>query len=392
MFVSPPVGGAKSWITLGVLAVAILAFIGGVLIWVLSLRPVGFRLAPGDWVVWKLTTTATEQLPNKKEGRTTVEEQSLLLIGLGPDGLCAYLTPVPGKTGRSRIDLVRMGADGSVSPLDAALRDSAHTRAVGIFDLDLLQFPPSGSLQIWDADVAFGLLPPGKSRVQAHIKRSKAGARPEFTLRLPTSVEWPDERGMYRQVKDFTCIYRHAGTRQLVDQATIRCLYGIEQPEPDGRHVYKVHADLRLGETGTALDDPSALQSISQACAAAQEALADPGISPQRRQEILAGLRRGEAAFPLLRRLTGQLEEDLNRPSTGPKPWWCIAASGPASDRIRATQLARTMAGLGLAAKIEESGTRLDVVIGPYPARDQGLFQLLKNRWPWLKPTWKQQP
>ncbi len=392
MFVTPPIGGAKSWITLGVLAIAILAFIGGVLIWVLSFRPVGFRLAPGDWVVWKLTTTATELLANKKEGRTTVEEQNLLLIGLETDGICAYLTPLPGTPGRSRIDLVRIGADGSVLPLDSALRDGVRTRAVGIFDLDLLQFPPSGSLQIWDADVSLGLLPPGKSRLQAHIKRSKAGARPEFTLRLPASVEWPDERGLYRQLKELTCVYRHAGTRQLVDQATIRCLYGIEQPEPDGRHLYKVTTELRLAESGTALDDPSALKSISQACAAAQEALADPGISPQRHQEVLAGLRRGEAAFPLLRRLTSQLDDDLNRPSTGPKPWWCVAASGPTSERMRATQLARTMAGLGLAAKLEESGTHLDIVIGPYPTKDQGLLQLLKNRWPWLKPTWKQQP
>lgn len=378
--------------TLLVIGGVALAGIAGIAAFALSFRPSRFQLDPGHVLLYRLRTTSTEIGSDNREARPTIDERVIALIGIGPDNQVALLAEE--ARGRDRISLHRIEPDGTAITLDAAGRTAPGSRAIGIFDLNLLALPPSASEQSWDVQVTYGLLPAAKQLVQAKARRSQSKSNPEFQLKPPSSLEWL-ESGTYRQVRDLVATYRYRSSLNAVDQGTLKCTWAVEQP--GGIRRFRLVTEIELLDADGVDEDPDRLHRVAMACAAANDALSDPGIGPERRRALAADLRTADTAIGRLRQLADRLSvEVLRQPATTqaavrpPSQRFLIqVASGPETQKEQAEQLARTLTAGGFAARIEPAAAgKLRVVVGPLVEKDPETLERLQRAFPYLKPLW----
>ena len=383
----------KQITTMVVIGAVILAGIAGVAAFALSFRPSRFRLDPGQVLLYQATTTSTELAADGREGKPVTDERLITLIGIGVDNQLAMLAE-EGR-GRDRISLHQVDPDGTMVQLDAAARPTIGSRAIGILDLNLFALPPSASEQAWDTQVTYGLLPVAKQTLQVRVRRTQSKSNPEFQLKPPAALEWIDH-GTYRQVKDLLATYRYRTSRHAVDQATIKCLWSVEQP--DGRVArFRVVTEVVLTDANSLDEDPVKLHTVALACAAANEALADPTIDGPRRRVLADSLRGAETAIPRLRQLADRLAvEVLRQPSVASVPnptpslrYQIQVAIGPEHQKGQAEQLVKTLIAGGFAARAEPATAgNLRVVVGPFADKQPELLERLQRAFPYLKPLW----
>ncbi len=380
--------------TLTVIGAVVLAGIVGITAFALSFRPSRFRLDAGQVLVYKLKTTTTELATDGREGRPATDERIIALVGIGGENQVALLAEE--TRGRDRISLHGIEPDGMSVLLDAAARPTSGSRAVGLFDLNLFALPPSATEQSWDVQITYGLLPPAKQLVQAHVKRAKSSSNPEFQLRLPTSLEWLED-GTYRQLRDPVCTYRFRAAQHAVDQGTLRGIYTSEQADGSTRR-FRLVLEIDLIDSATLDENPQRLRAVALACAVATSALTDPAIGSDRRRSLAADLRTAETAVGRLRQLADRLAvEVMRQPSAtlqtvahaAPLRLQIQVAIGPESGKVQAEQLARTLVAGGFAAHVEPANAgNLRVVVGPLIEKDPAMLERLQRSFPYLKPLW----
>jgi SPOR domain len=362
----------------------------GVTAFVLALRPSRLHFTPGQLITYHLKTEISEVIETQdrkdQELPPMVQESDLHLICVGPDNTAVLLAKADG---RDQVALMTFAANGMARELDAASRPSDSGRAVGFFDFNLLPLPP-GSEQIWNVDLTYAVLPPGKRSLQAKARRTRSGANPEFQLKLPASVEWVGEDQRYLQVRDLTSQYRFNTSKGVIEEATVRCLAGYERPE--GRRRHKLKLTLSLVSIGTITDDPGQVRDLAIACTDAQTALAAG------RKERLAAISQRLTSVtvqdPRLRALAESVIGEIRngpRPAqpTGPRGLWAVhLASGPAELRADAQRFVDNLAGLGFRAYLAAQGPTLSVLVGPYYDRDPAVIRSLSQRFPQQRATW----
>jgi hypothetical protein len=364
-------------------AVAVMAI--GVLAFFLALRPSRMRFDPGQVVTYRLRTEVAELAADGGEGPAQLKEQELNLICISPDNDVVLLAPADG---RDEVTLMNFAPNGTARTLDAASRPGDAGKALGFFDFNLLPLPP-GTEQTWNVDLVYAVLPPNKRCVQGKVKRTRSGANPEFQLKLPTSVEWISEQNRYMQIRDLVCTYRFQTGKGLVDQASVRCLAGIERD--DGRHRFRVRAELSLVSIGRTGDDPREIRDLALAGAEAQDALA-LGRS-ERLATLLTRLQAANVQSPRLRELVQRLCSEARLPAPAPRaaarPLWAVQVASCAPDRrADAEAFVRALSGSGLRAWVATSGDGLAVLVGPYFDRDPAVLGALSQRYPQQRAVW----
>ena len=389
----------KQVTTLVVVGGVVLAGIAGLTAFALSFRPSRFRLDPGTVLVYHLVTTTTEISGDNREGRPTSDERTIALIGIGPDNELALLAEE--ARGRDRISLHRVDSDGTATLLDAAARPISGSRAIGLFDLNLLALPPSATEQSWDVQLTYAVMPRAKQLVQARAKRSKSSSNPEFQLKLP-ALEWldasPGGGGGYRQIKDLLVTYRFRNSQHAVDQMRLQATYAVEQPEPAAKRRFRMVTTMELIDRDVLDEDPQHLRDAALACAAASEALSDPTIPGERRRALAGELRGADTAVARLRQLIDRLANEVLRQPVASKlatvrpPTMTFAiqvAIGPESHKAQAEQYARTLIASGFTARVEPANAgNLRVTVGPFAEKNPQALERLQRAFPYLKPLW----
>ena len=375
--------------TAAVIAALLVAALG-VTAFVLALRPSRLDFDIGQLISYHLRTEISEVIENP-EGKDQelpplVQENDLHLICVGPDNTMVMMTQVDG---RDQVSLLTVAANGTVRELDAAARPSDSGRAVGFFDFNLLPLPPA-SEQIWNVDVTYAVLPPGKRSLQGKARRTRSGSSPEFQLKLPPSVEWISEDQRYRQVRDLTSHYRFNTSKGVIEEAVIRCIAGYERPE--GRRRHKLRLTLSLVSIGRITDDPGQVRELAIAGIDAQAALA--AGRKERLSAIAARLNAAAVQDPRLRALAQSLLGEIRhgpRPPqpSGPRGLWAVhLVSGPAELRSDAQRFIEHLTGNGFRAYLAEKGQTLSVLVGPYYDRDPAVIRSLSQRYPQQRVTW----
>jgi hypothetical protein len=375
--------------TAAVIAALLVAALG-VTAFVLALRPSRLNFDVGQLITYRLRSEISEVIETQErkdqELPPLVQEHDLHLICVGPDNTLVMLAQIDG---RDQISLLTMAANGSTRELDPASRPLDSGRAVGFFDFNLLPLPP-GSEQVWNVDVAYAVLPPGKRSLQGKARRTRSGGSPEFQLKLPPSVEWIGEDQRYRQVRDLTSQYRFNTSKGVIEEATIRCVAGYERPE--GRRRHKMRLTLSLVSIGRITDDPGQVRDLAIAGIDAQAALA-----AGRKERLAAIAQRLNAAAvqdPRLRTLTQTLLGEIRngpraKPVSGPQGLWAVhLASGPAEMRSEAQRFVDNLTTQGFRAYLAAQGATLSVLVGPYYDRDPAVIRSLSQRFPQQRVTW----
>lgn len=385
---------------------AVLLCLVGLAVVALSFRPSRFSCPPGTVITWSLTTTSAEvtfermrdpdrpgrEKIREKEGPPSVSTASLVMIGLGQEGQVVVIGP--DAAGRDRLSLLRIAEDGAVQLLDAAGREQEGGRAIGLLDLALFPLPASPGDQVWEPEVSWAVLPEGRQALQAKVRRAKASRHPEFQLKPQNpAIEWTDDRGLYRQVRDLTVTYRFEPGVGVVDQASIRMLYALEEPAPGGKRTWRVTVDVALVERTKADDEPAALVEAARACASAQESQAGVGGEPLR-AEARRRLQQAGVGPERLRNLVARLVDDLARPAPPMAAGWNLRlAVGPEAHRADAERLAAQARSAQLPARVVGAGPgRVQVLVGPLATRDAVLMERARFRFPHLKPVWQEGP
>lgn len=375
--------------TAAVIAALLVAALG-VTAFVLALRPSRLDFATGQLITYHLRSEISEVIENQ-EGKDQelpplVQENDLHLICVGPDNTLVMLAQLDG---RDQVSLLMMAANGTTRELDAASRPSDSGRAVGFFDFNLLPLPP-GSEQVWNVDVAYAVLPPGKRSLQGKVRRTRSGSSPEFQLKLPPSVEWIGEDQRYRQVRDLTSQYRFNTSKGVVEEAVIKCIAGYERPE--GRRRHKLRLTLTLVSLGRITDDPGQVRDLAIAGIDAQTAIA--AGRKERLNAIAQRLNAAAVQDPRLRALTQSLLGEIRngpkpKPPSGPQGLWAVhLASGPAELRSEAQRFVDNLTSQGFRAYLRAQGPTLSVLVGPYYDRDPAVIRSLSQRFPQQRVTW----
>mgnify|MGYP000060359891 CR=1 FL=1 len=375
--------------TAAVIAALLVAALG-VTAFVLALRPSRLHFDVGQLITYHLRTEISEVIenPERKDQDLPpmVQESELHLICVGPDNTMVMLA---NHDGRDQVSLLTLAANGATRELDAASRPSDSGRAVGFFDFNLMPLPP-GSEQVWNVDVAYAVLPPGKRSLQGKARRTRSGNSPEFQLKLPASVEWIGDDQRYRQVRDLTSQYRFNTSKGVIEEAVIRCVAGYERPE--GRRRHKLRMTLTLVSIGRISDDPDQVRNLAIAGIDAQGALA-----AGRKERLAAITQRLTAATvqdPRLRALTQSLLGEIRngprpRQPSGPQGLWAVhLATGPADLRADAQRFVDNLTGQGFRAYLAAQGQTLSVLVGPYYDRDPAVIRSLSQRFPQQRVTW----
>ncbi|MCK6489023.1 MAG: SPOR domain-containing protein [Planctomycetes bacterium] len=381
----------KRLATVAAVVLGAIVLLVGVAAWVLSLRPLTFRIDPGQVASWRLATTSAELGADGKPGPERTDERTLVLIGLGPANEAALVVE-PLRLGEG-LSLLRFEDTGTCTLLDPAGRPLDGGKAVGVFDFNLLPLPP-GSEQSWWASVSWAAVPPAKRTAQARVRRLRTGAtgrHSEFQLKLPGSIEWI-ENGGYRQFRDVVANWRFAAGRHLPEEAEIRLVAGSETAKAPRR--VQVAARLRLADDRDCDDEPARLREAALACAEAQELLRTGG--GPRARTVVERLRSVTVNEPRLRALSAALAEALA--AARPRPagdgeaaaqWALVAAAGGDQERERAERLVHLLTAQGFPAWLQAgAGRQLKVLVGPFPARDEAQLQRLVARFPYLRPSW----
>jgi hypothetical protein len=369
---------------------AVLVAAIGVMAFVLAMRPSRMQLSPGQIITYHLRTDISEliETPERKDQELPPisRELELHLICVGSDNTAVLLAHAEGQ---QHLALLTFGANGQVRELDAASRPADSGRAIGFFDFNLFPLPP-GSEQIWNVDLSYAVLPPGKRSLQGKARRTRSGANPEFQLKLPPSVEWIGDDQRYRQVRDLTSQYRFNTSKGVIEEAVIKCVAGYEQPE--GRRRHKMRLTLTLTSITKISDEPGQVRDLALAGIDAQNALASG-----RRERLAAIAQRVTAASvqdQRLRNLTQTLLAEIRqgpRPTTpsGPRGLWAVhLASGPVDLHNHAQRLVDHLKAQGFRAYLATKETTLSVLVGPYYDRDPLVIQSLSQRYPQQRATW----
>ena len=375
--------------TAAVIAALLVAGLG-VTAFVLALRPSHLQFAQGQIISYQLRTEVSEILETQErkdqELPALVQETDLHLICVGADNTTVLLAKVDG---RDQVSLLTFAASGTARELDAALRPADSGRAVGFFDFNLLPLPP-GSEQVWNVDLAYAVLPPGRRSLQGKARRTRSGANPEFQLKLPASVEWIGEDQRYAQVRDLSSQYRFNTSKGVIEEAVIRCVVGYERPE--GRRRHRLKQTLTLTAIGRINDDPGQVRDLALAAIDAQTAL-----NAGRKERLAAISQRLTSASvqdPRLRAVQeGVLQEVRNGPRprqpVGPRGLWAVhLASGPAELRADAQRFVDNLAAMGFRAYLATHGPTLSVLVGPYYDRDPAVIRSLSQRYPQQRVAW----
>ncbi len=375
-----------------VVAGAILAFIAGTVVLLLSLRPSHLRLREGEIATYRLVARWTEQHGEGKErrdGASSDDQRLVQLIGVGPDNLVGLIAD---DQGRDRFTMLRLGVDGSATLLDPAERPLPGGKAISVLDLNLFQLPPDGLEQTWETTIPYGLLPDVRRQLRVKVRRTTSSANPGFTLKPEApAIEWLDQ-GRYRQLKDLTALYRFNARKRCIDQAQITALYSEELPPPATWRRWKV--DLRLDLLSHELQeaDPS-WRRLAVSTLAAQQALSDGSITATRRQELARDLRQAAPGVPRWQALaTGLAEAVLQSPrQTSASRWYLSVWDGPADQRAAAEQLAASLSGNGMTAAVVGTARGIAVELGPYPRQDRQAIDRLRVLAPTLAPRWREE-
>ena len=375
--------------TAAVIAALLVAALG-VTAFVLALRPSRLHFDTGQLISYHLRTEISEVIETQErkdqELPPLVQESELHLICVGPDNTMVMLAQVDG---RDHVSLLTFAANGTARELDAASRPADSGRAVGFFDFNLLPLPP-GSEQVWNVDVAYAVLPPGKRSLQSKARRTRSGGSPEFQLKLPPSVEWIGEDQRYRQVRDLTSQYRFNTSKGVIEEAVIRCVAGYERPE--GRRRHKVRLTLSLVSISRITDDPGQVRDLAIACIDAHGALA--AGRKERLGAISQRITGATVQDPRLRALTQTVLTEIRngprpRAPSNPQGLWAVhLASGPAELRSDAQRFVDNLTTQGFRAYLTAQGTTLSVLVGPYYDRDPAVIRSLSQRFPQQRVTW----
>jgi SPOR domain len=375
--------------TAAVIAALLVAALG-VTAFVLALRPSRLSFTSGQLITYHLRTEISELIENQEhkdqELPPLVQDSELHLICVGPDNTMVMLAQ---SDGRDQVSLLTMSANGTTRELDAASRPADSGRAVGFFDFNLLPLPP-GSEQVWNVDVAYAVLPPGKRSLQGKVRRTRSGSSPEFQLKLPTSVEWIGDDQRYRQVRDLTSQYRFNTSKGVIEEAVIRCVAGYERPE--GRRRHKLRMTLSLVSLGRISDDPGQVRDWAIAGIDAHSALA--AGRKERLAAISQRLTSASIQDPRLRALTQVLLGEIRngprpRAPSGPQGLWSVhLVSGPAELRSDAQRFVDNLIAQGFRAYLTAQGPTLSVLVGPYYDRDPAVIRSLSQRFPQQRVTW----
>lgn len=375
--------------TAAVIAALLVAALG-ITAFVLALRPSRLHLTPGQSLTYLLRSEISEVIETAErkdqELPAFVQEGTLHLICVGPDNTVALLAK---NDGRDQVALMTIAPNGAARELDAALRPSDSGFAVGFFDFNLLPLPPA-SEQIWNVDLTYAVLPPGKRTLQAKARRTRSGANPEFQLKLPSSVEWIGEDQRYQQVRDLTSSYRFNTGMGVIDEAVIRCVAGYERPE--GRRRHKIKLTLTLMANDRISDDPGQVRDLMLAAIDAQNSLANG--RKERLNAIGQRLVAASVQDPRLRALVETLGSEIRngprpRQPVGPRGLWAVhLATGPAELRADAQRFVDNLAAMGFRAYLAAHGQTLSVLVGPYYDRDPAVIRSLSQRYPQQRVTW----
>lgn len=375
--------------TAAVIAALLVAALG-VTAFVLALRPSRLHFTPGQSLTYLLRTEVSEviETPERKDQELPafVQENTLHLICVGADNTMAMLAKADG---RDQVALMTIAPNGAARELDAALRPADSGHAVGFFDFNLLPLPP-GSEQVWNVDLAYGVLPPGKRTLQAKARRTRSGSSPEFQLKLPASVEWIGEDQRYQQVRDLTSSYRFNTSKGVIEEAVIRGVAGYERPE--GRRRHKLKLTLTLVSIERIVDDPGQVRDLVLAAIDAQSALTNG------RKERLAAINQrligASVQDQRLRALVDALTNEIRngprpRQPVGPRGLWAVhVVTGPAELRADAQRFVDNLAAMGFRAYLAPQGQTLSVLVGPYYDRDPAVIRSLSQRFPQQRVAW----
>ena len=384
-------------LTIGVVVVLVLAFVAGIAILLLSIRASHLRIAQGTVLSYRLTTSWTEVFgegKDAKDGQPSSEEQSFQMLGVGPDNLSALIGP---SGGGDRFTLMRMGEDGSVTLLDPAERPLPGGRAVGLFDFNLFALPPDGLEQVWDVSIPYGVVPDVRRLIQAKVRRSKSSAHPEFTFKpeAPT-IEWLGS-GRYRQLKDLTVTFRFKQSQHLIDQAVLSAVYCEELPPPLTWRRWKVVSTMDLVDRQE-LPASDTWKDLALTCAAADAALSDQRVTPERRKELAEQLRNAAPGVPRWSSTCLALADVVVREPVPHGPSWkLVVVSVPQERRADADGLVRYLTGQGLSPQIRswvQSGPTpvpmVSVEMGPFPNQDQATIDRIRVLVRNVTPQWRQ--
>jgi hypothetical protein len=367
------------------------AFAVGVLAFALALRPCKLAFEPGEIVSYRLTTTTSELGADGKPGPARVEVRTLQLVCTGPDNEVAMISPAAdGSARRDQVTLLDFSPEGSALRLDPAGRPAESGAAVGFFDFNLLPLP-EGSEQPRDVTITYAVLPTARNPVQGRVRRAKSGTKPTFQLKLQSSVEWLSLDNRYHQVRDLVSTYRFNAAKNLVEDAEIKLIAGIERD--DGAHRYAVQMQLTLdGPVQRTNEDPRRLREAVLASAEAQDLLrAD---DRERSAAAAERLRAAAVALPQLRALADRIADAIQHPTPEPaKQWLIVVARGAAREHAAAERLARLLIAGGYAASLRiPEPQQLAVVVGPYPSADPVVMGALTKAFPGYQPQWVEVP
>jgi len=382
------VGGWRRQATVGALLIMLLAGAIGVLFFLMAMAPCRVELAPGALARYQLRT---EIAPLEAGAAPTrVEEQELTLLCLRDDQQVALVSP--GERGtRDELTLLKLDRDGSVRRFDGAMRLLETGKAIGFFDFNLLPLP-RGLDQSWRVELVYAVPPPGKRRVVGQVRRIANGVDPIFELRLPT-IEWVERGGRerYCQIKDLVCRYRYDSHDQIVDQARLRFIAGVEDDDaPEGARYRRVSISLEGELARSGRGDAVALHDLAVAAVGTQTLLEDGrrrGLGP-----LIQRLRNSaDQAPPELAQVIERLlrEAELQAPPPGAERSWAVQIlSVRGARRAAAENVARELVADGWPAFVALHGQRAVLRVGPYAEQDSAIMQRLRERFPRERPIW----
>lgn len=379
-------------------AVAVALAAAGTYGFLISMRPCRLQLDPGTVVDYRLSTTYVE-LHESGESAPREVSASITLVCIGQGNEVALVEP----GARDGVSLLTFQSDGTARLVgDEGLSDVG--KALGFFDFNLLPLP-AGLEQSWKVSLVYAALPPGRRQVLGQVRRTANAARPEFELRLPT-VEWVNDQDRYVQVRNLVCKYRFDPGRGVVDRARVRCETGIELA--GGSRRYRIEVALDLIDVQTGVGDTAAIRDLALANAEAETLL--DGDHPERLRHLLQRIERSGVRIPALREVADGLRVQADarlrpappqppRPSPearpqiqGPAPvgtWRLQVASIKPERRDAAQGLVTKLAGQGIPAQVETSGSWLVVRCGPFAAKPAGLAERVQALTR-SKPVWQQ--
>jgi hypothetical protein len=376
----------KKQATIAATVAGLILFAIGILAFALALRPCRYAFQPGEVVAYKLTTTTTELRPDGKPAGSSVELRELQLVCTGPDNEIALICPAAdGSARRDQVTLLDVAPDGTAARLDAAARPSDQGVAIGFFDFNLMPLP-EGSEQPRDVTISYAVLPSARNPVQGKVRRTKAGAKPTFQLKLQSSVEWLGSDNRYHQVRDLVSTYRFNTAKGMVEEATVKLLAGVERD--DGAHRFQVEIKLALdGPPSRTDEDPHRLRDAVLASAEAQELLREN--DRERSTAAAERLRTAEIAMPQLRALADRLCDAILHPQAeAPHTYLVRIARGPARERAQAETLVHRLIAAGFPAGLRPVGDEVEVLAGPYQNPDPMVLGSIAKGFPQFSPTW----